>query len=872
MTAKHFTRILKIASTSLLVAGSLAAVSGSVTAGASVAQPQRASAHFSTSARVARPHVVQATTVFHVNTTVDNSLADPNSTTCVDTAGTCSLRAAIDASNNLDRPTTIHVAVGTYTLIGGDLSVSNAGGTSVIGAAAAKTIIGGGADGVFHLANSASSGPSTLFLSKVTVSGGTNSNGGLNEGGAIFTNSENTNAVLDNVILSNNNAAAWGGAVYNEHGNFWITNSILTDNSSEYGGAIYNYWGNMVLTNDIISGNSASWGGGAMYNGYTNLTITGGSISNNSAASQGGALWDQNTLTEISGGAKINGNTAGSGSDQGLGGAVHENATRLDISNSTISGNSVVGTSSAGGAIYVENQSEMTITKTTFASDRTGSTATCIDSCSGGGAIFFYPEASGNGSSSLTINASTFHADNTGAVNIEGEYGGADVQIANSSFTGNTAALDYGGGAMSIYSYYGGIDTVLSNDRFANNTNSGYDSAGAIETYSEEGSTSLQISKSIFYVNKSTGESGTGALATYSSYYSNCTTNIASSSFTRNTAPQHGYGGAVSNYSVTSEYANASMVINSSLFSNNSVGSVGTGLEGFGGAISNYNYAALSLLNSKVLNNRAIGSGAYGAGVFDGSFDSSLYRGDVISGNQSPSPVSYGGGIYLEPMEDATSVISQSTISNNTAQYGAGIYSYFYGLDLIQSTVSGNIASGTGGGFGGGIYSYESVISLTNSTVANNQAKGAGGLGGGMYLSYSSTSMYYSTVAGNSAATGAGTYMDLAGAGAVRDSIIVNNTTTFGGKHQANCGGIRWASLSGNVFSQANCVTTLGSHDVVTSHPGLLPLGNYGGLTRTMAITSSSPAYRNATGDKPANDQRGVARSGSISDSGAFQL
>src|SRR3954452_20475625 len=44
---------------------------------------------------------------FTVNTTTDTSLNNPASTHCIDTAGKCSLRAAVEAANNLTVPVRI---------------------------------------------------------------------------------------------------------------------------------------------------------------------------------------------------------------------------------------------------------------------------------------------------------------------------------------------------------------------------------------------------------------------------------------------------------------------------------------------------------------------------------------------------------------------------------------------------------------------------------------------------------------------------------------------------------------------------------------------------------------------------------------------
>ena len=86
-----------------------------------------------------------ASPTFNVDTTDDSDLADSAGTTCVDAAtGDCSLRAAVDAANNLQKPVTIVLRKHTYTLDGGDqLTVRNAAGTSITGKGRAETAIAG---------------------------------------------------------------------------------------------------------------------------------------------------------------------------------------------------------------------------------------------------------------------------------------------------------------------------------------------------------------------------------------------------------------------------------------------------------------------------------------------------------------------------------------------------------------------------------------------------------------------------------------------------------------------------------------------------------------------------------------------------------
>ena len=92
-----------------------------------------------------------------------------------------------------------------------------------------------------------------------------------------------------------------------------------------------------------------------------------------------------------------------------------------------------------------------------------------------------------------------------------------------------------------------------------------------------------------------------------------------------------------------------------------------------------------------------------------------------IYGNYAP----LGGAIAGEFDVSIVNIID-STIANNTAQNVGGVYAYG-SANLINSTVSGNNAPG---GFVGGLYIYggTSVPTIKNSTITNNTAASGGGV------------------------------------------------------------------------------------------------------------------------------------------------
>ncbi len=107
----------------------------------------------------------------------------------------------------------------------------------------------------------------------------------------------------------------------------WLTltggNSTSTSIPANTGGAIDNGGGTVHLSNSTLFGNSAATWGGAIRNfGSSTLTVTNSTISGNSAGTSGGAI---------------------------------RNGGILIVANSTISGNTVTGSTGTGGGIHIAN-------------------------------------------------------------------------------------------------------------------------------------------------------------------------------------------------------------------------------------------------------------------------------------------------------------------------------------------------------------------------------------------------------------------------------------------------------------------------------------------------------------------------------------
>ena len=163
----------------------------------------------------------------------------------------------------------------------------------------------------------------------------------------------------------------------------------------------------------------------------------------------------------------------------------------------------------------------------------------------------------------------------------------------------------------------------------------------------------------------------------------------------------------------------------------------------------------------------------------------SIISNNTISGNSATS----GGGIYTY---DATVTISNNTISGNSANnYGGGIYTYDGTVTISNNTISGNSANDDGGGIcstrygtvtisgntisdndsascGGGIYTYDATVTISNNTISDNNSAGSGG---GICTNYHTVTISGNTISGNS---GGGIYAY--STGTISDNTISGNS------------------------------------------------------------------------------------------------
>ena len=338
-----------------------------------------------------------------------------------------------------------------------------------------------------------------------------------------------------------------------------------------------------------------------------------------------------------------------------------------------------------------------------------------------------------------------------------------------------------------------------------------------------------------------------------------------------------------------------------------------TGSEG-GAAIYTQNDGDFTLTDVNVTGN----NGSYGGGLYISNVGAFNLSNSNVSNNTSDYAA---GGVYI--YRDPTSVtITDTTIANNTAGgAGGAIFDNHPGnLTIVGSTFSGNHAADWGGALylstddqvitisdstfngntstdGGGALDFDGVaqvVTINNTTISGNSSDG---VGGGIWKDEGgSLTINQSTIVENTATDGAGIFVTDGDPVSIvlSGSIVSNNSLTL--EPLSLPSAVKGADISinwvgGDVLSfdhslvglvndaTESHITDLGGN-IRSSTPGLSPLADNGGKTKTMALLATSAAVN--AGPSPVAtfvgnefDQRGTGYArvvGTSADIGAFEI
>ncbi len=142
-----------------------------------------------------------------------------------------------------------------------------------------------------------------------------------------------------------------------------------------------------------------------------------------------------------------------------------------------------------------------------------------------------------------------------------------------------------------------------------------------------------------------------------------------------------------------------------------------------------------------------------------------------IEENASP----FGGGIFNDGF---TTIVNSSIVANGAAVSGGAIYNFGGIVEILDSDVSGNFADS---GDGGGIYNDGGDLMVTNSTFSGNFVEIDGGDGGGIYNRGGDLAVTDSIVENSAAEDGGGVFNSSGGNFSISGSSFLGNFADFFG-------------------------------------------------------------------------------------------
>ncbi|HEY2395628.1 MAG TPA: choice-of-anchor Q domain-containing protein [Rudaea sp.] len=315
-------------------------------------------------------------------------------------------------------------------------------------------------------------------------------------------------------------------------------------------------------------------------------------------------------------------------------------------------------------------------------------------------------------------------------------------------------------------------------------------------------------------------------------------------------------------------YSKANITLNSSVVT--SCTAHGQSLSAGGGIIA---FGALILHSSVLAGNTAITDvgaddalSATGGAAF--SVENSRLVQSIVSGNSAHSAAGkvYGGGIATSGLTAKYSTITDNqaaTLPPTLTNFGSGGgIAMASNSTIFASTIDNNTADASGGL--GISDDGMTTTAITQSTISSN----VGTLGIGALQAAGKITILNSTIAFNTSGPIVGVNVLFDSTAKVQGSIIADNSPT-----DADGGGAITGTNSLIKIIGSNITLPMGTLRV---DPNLGPLANNGGLTRTHALNSGSPAI-NAGVASPAypSDQRGTTYprlAGSATDIGTYEV
>lgn len=300
-----------------------------------------------------------------------------------------------------------------------------------------------------------------------------------------------------------------------------------------------------------------------------------------------------------------------------------------------------------------------------------------------------------------------------------------------------------------------------------------------------------------------------------------------------------------------------------------------TGQDVSGGAITSQGVGLTVIVGSAFTNNSGSNGGAVGNlgpnfTVVNSSFDANAATGS--DGN--PGNGGNGGAIVFDGA-DTEMVICGSTFTHNSAgAQGGAVFRVAYTDEVTaidRCTFDSNSAD-PAKGLAGALYLENTTIQMTATTVSNNAAH----YGGGLWIGHAAIAQITNvTFAGNRADQGGGLWVAGEVSGELRNCTLSDNDVLPGGYAPTLFGGATQLALANCIVSGGGCkdgpIESAGPNiqfpeggapctpDVTGVDPMLGALADNGGPTKTILPGAGSPAL-GAGMNCPPTDQRGNPR------------
>lgn len=277
------------------------------------------------------------TLVLDVDTVEDSTDVNPGDGLCADTAGRCSLRAAVQEFNAYSPDDgIIRVPGGTYTLqlTGAGELLSATGDLNVTG-------------GLLRIFGSVDPAAPTVV------------EGAGSWDDRLITVADASNLTIENMVLRGGNVSGHGGAIFADATSSltlrycWVTGNTAFGN----GGGVAAYGVDLTVESCRIDANVAGRVGGGIYTEATNALIRATTIDGNTADLTGGGLWAYSELGAV---AVVNSTVSG---NQGATGGGIFSAGNVALYNVTVTSNSAQSASPddtpLGGGVYALGLTEL---------------------------------------------------------------------------------------------------------------------------------------------------------------------------------------------------------------------------------------------------------------------------------------------------------------------------------------------------------------------------------------------------------------------------------------------------------------------------------------------------------------------------------